>query len=111
MAHQVNGARGEVLLSIEGEEVVLAATMGGLAAVSTQLGCKSVHDLFTRLSGAEVAAATAAIPALTIKGDPEKVLAKLKLKHFPMIAEAFAKALAHHFEDDEGNDPAAKEVK
>lgn len=111
MAQEINGARGEVGLTIGGNDLVIAATMKGLAAVSTRLGCQSLSDLFLRLSGTEVAATMAAISLLTIKGDAGKAVDALTLKDFPACAEAFAKALAHHFEGDEGNEEAAEEKK
>ena len=111
MSVEVNGARGEVALKIADVHLVIAATMEGLSVLSTRLECKSLQDLFVRLSGTEVAATRVAIAVLTIKGDAEKALGKLKLKHFPAIAEAFSKALSHHFGDDEGNAEAAKTAK
>ena len=109
MALEVNGARGEVALKIDDVDLVIAATMEGLSVLSTRLECQSLQDLFVKLSGTELTTTMAAIPALTVKGDAAKALEKLRLKHFPAIAEAFSKALSHHFEgDDEGNEPAAK---
>ena len=106
---QVNGARGEVALMIGDVPLVIAATMQGLSTVSSHLECKSLADLFLRLSGTEIAATRAAIPALTIKGDATKALEVLNLSHFKAIAEAFSAALAHHFEDDDaGNEKAVK---
>ncbi|MDI7923405.1 hypothetical protein [Ferirhizobium litorale] len=110
MAHEVNGARGEVALRAGGEDLVIAATMHGLAAVSTQLECKSLADLFERLSGVEVGATLAAIQCLTVRGDKIKALGKIKLKDFKACAAAFNAALSHHFEGDEGNDQAAEEA-
>lgn len=104
MTAVINGARGEVALKIDDIELVLAATMEGLAAVSTRLECKSLADLFLRLSGTEVAAATAAISLLTVKGDAAAAIGKLKLKHFAAVSTALTDALAHHFEDDAGNE-------
>ncbi|MEI5682356.1 MULTISPECIES: hypothetical protein [unclassified Mesorhizobium] len=65
-------------------------------------------DLFQRLSGVEPAATAAAVELLAIKGDGKKAASKLKLKHFKECAEAINSALAHQFEDDEGNGDAAK---
>ncbi|TPM67459.1 hypothetical protein [Mesorhizobium sp. B2-2-1] len=110
MALEVNGARGEVALKVGGVDLVIAATMAGLAAVSTRLDCKSLADLFLRLSGVEVAATHAAIELLTIKGDWVAAQAKMKLKDFKACADAFAVALSHHFSDDEGNGDAAPVV-
>ena len=74
--YAVNEARGEARLVIDDVELVLAATMQGLASVSTRLQCKSLNDLFLRLSGVEAAATWAGIELLTIKGDVIKALGK-----------------------------------
>ncbi|MBC7148070.1 MAG: hypothetical protein H5U22_01720 [Rhizobium sp.] len=106
---EVNGARGEVELKIGDVELVIAATMQGLAAVSTRLECKSLADLFTRLSGVEVAATLAAVDLLTIRGDKAQALKKIKIKHFGACSAAITAALAHHLaEDDAGNEVAAE---
>lgn len=105
---EVNGARGEVALKIGDVDLVIAATMKGLAAVSTRLGCQSLADLFLRLSGTEVAATMAAISLLTVRGDMEAAVDQLKLKDYPACAEAFAKALSHHFDGEPKNGEAAK---
>lgn len=103
----VNGARGEVALWVGDVPLVIAATMEGLSTVSTRLDCKSLADLFLRLSGTEIAATRAAIAALTVNGDAKKALEALKIKHFPAIAVAFEEVLSHHFdEDDLGNGKA-----
>lgn len=108
MALEVNGSRGEVALSIGDADIVIAATLKGLSAVSTALNCKSLADLFLRLSSVEVAATEAGIRYLTVKGDANAAIANLKLKHFEAISEAFAQILSHHFKDAEGNASSAK---
>jgi len=107
---EVNGARGEVALWVGDVPLVIAATMSGLAAVSTRLECKSFQELFMRLSGVEAAAVLAGIELLTIKGDRLAAIQKLKLKHFKDCAAAFNTALAHHFDGDEGNAEAVDET-
>lgn len=104
----VNGARGEVALRVGGVDLVIAAEMERLAAVSTALECKSLSELFTRLSAVEVAAVTTALPLLTVRGDASAAAKKLKLKDFAACADAFNKALSHHFQADEGNGEAAE---
>lgn len=104
----VNEARGEVPLWIGKVPLVIAAEMGRLSAVSSRLQCKSLNDLFLRLSQVEVAAAMAGVELLAVKGDVEEAVDKLKLLHFPACAAAFGEALAHHFDGDEGNVEAAK---
>jgi hypothetical protein len=92
-------------------DLVIAATMEGLSAVSTRLECKSMASLFDRLANVEIAAVMAGIDLLTVRGDKKAALAALKLGHFPAVAGAFAQALSHHFGDDEGNAEAAEEMK
>ena len=104
----VNGARGEVALRIGDVDIVIAATMKGLAAVSTRLGSQSLSDLFVRLSGTEVAATMAAVSLLTVRGDAEKAVEALTLKDFPACSAAFGKALAHHFDGEQKNGEAAE---
>lgn len=111
MAEAVNAARGEVSLKIDDVELVLAATMHGLAAVSARLGCKSMTDLFVRLSAVEVSATIAAIELLAVRGDVKSALEKLNLRHFADCANAFEAALTAHLGGDEGNAPAAEAKK
>ena len=103
-AFEVNGARGEVPLRVGKIDLVIAATMDGLSTLSTDLDCKSLADLFIRLTGVEVAATKAAISHLAIKGDTAAAVAALQLKDFKACSIAFAEALAHHFKGDEGNE-------
>lgn len=108
---EVNGARGEVALWIGKVPLVIVAEMGGLAAVSSRLSCKSMSDLFLRLSGVEPAATVAALDLLTVRGDKVKAIGSLKLKHFGAVAKAISEALSHHFdEEDEGNGEAAQKA-
>lgn len=107
--YPVNEARGEVRLVVSDVELVLAATMQGLAALSSRLQCKSLNDLFLRLTGVEVGATWAGIELLTVKGKGDVVdaLEKLELKHFTACGNAFTAILAHHFDGEEGNGEAA----
>ncbi|POO54398.1 hypothetical protein CPJ18_02570 [Agrobacterium rosae] len=108
---EVNGARGEVELWVGNVPLVIAAEMGGLAAVSTRLSCKSMSDLFLRLSGVEPAATVAALDLLTVRGDKGKAIGSLKLKHFGAVAKAISDSLSHHFDVDEvGNDAAVEKA-
>lgn len=107
----VNGARGEVALRVGDVDLVIAAEMGRLAAVSTALECKSFLDLYQRLLGTEVAATLAALQHLTVRGDCARALQRLKLNDFPACKNAFAAALSHHVGDEgkagaEGEAPA-----
>lgn len=106
----VNEARGEAALWVGDVPLVVAATMQGLSAVSSRLQCKSLNDLFLRLSGTEVAATVAAIELLTVKGDALKAINGLKLKHFAACGAAFLSVLTDHFDGDEGNAEAVDET-
>ncbi|CAI2935017.1 hypothetical protein [Aminobacter niigataensis] len=105
---EVNGARGEVALWIGNVPLVLAAEMSRLAALSTRLECKSLEDLFLRLSGVELVATMAALSLLAVRGDSAAAIRALKLKHFNACAAAFAAALSHHFDGEPKNEDAAK---
>lgn len=107
---EVNGARGEVALWVADVPLVIAASMSGLAAVSTRLECRSFQELFMRLSGVEAAATLAGIELLSVKGDRLEAIQALKLKHFPACAAAFSEALSHHFDGEEGNGEAVEKA-
>lgn len=110
MAEPVNAARGEVALKIDDVDLVLAASMNGLAAVSTALQCKSLSDLWQRLAGVEVGATLAAIQFLTVRGDWAAAIQKIKLKHFADCSVAFNLLISAHL-DDAGNEEAVEEPK
>lgn len=104
----VDEARGEVSLWVGDVPLVLAAEMARLSALSSRLGCKSLGDLFVRLSDVEVAATLAGIEILTVKGEALEAITKLHLKHFNACKVAFITLLSHHFDgEDEGNAEAA----
>lgn len=102
-----NEARGEVRLFIDDVELIVAAELGSLSAISHRLQCKSLNDLFLRLSVVEVEATIAAVELLTVRGDVNAALEKLKLKHFASCSVAFIAALGHHFDGEQGNAEAA----
>ena len=108
MALEVNKERGEVALRIGDVDLVIAATMQGLAAVSTRLGCQSLQELFLRLTGTEVAASLAAVTLLTVRGDHQAALDRMSLQDYPALAKAFSEALTHHFDGEPGKAKAAK---
>lgn len=109
MSLPVNGARGEVALRVGTVDLVIAAEIGRLAAVSTALECKSFGDLYQRILGVEVAATVAAVEHLAVRGDGAKAARELTLHDFPACAVAFAAALGHHLKADEGKAGAAEE--
>jgi hypothetical protein len=103
----VNGARGEAALRIGSVDLVIAAEIGRLAAVSTALECKSFIDLYQRLLGVEIAATMAGIQHLTVRGNAAAAIAQMRLKDLPACKAAFAATLSHHLGDDEGKGGAA----
>lgn len=102
MPLDVNGARGEVALRVGSTDLVIAAEIGRLAAVSTALDCKSLSDLYQRLLNVEVAATIAGVRHLAIRGDAAKAAMELTLADFPACANAFGEALSHHLKVGEG---------
>ena len=108
----VNEARGEVPLWVGDVPLVIAAELGRLSALSARLQCKSLSDLYSRLSDVEVSATVAAIELLTVRGKPLEALSQLKIKHFGACRVAFLATLAHHLDEDEteGNEEAADQA-
>ncbi len=104
-----NAERGEVPLTIGGVEIVIAATMQGLAAVSSRCGCKSFQDLYALLYNVEVNAVLAGVEAMAVRGDVQAALKALTLRDFPAVRIAFIAALTHHVGlASGGKTPAAK---
>lgn len=96
MALPVNGERGEVALRIGTVDLVIAAEIGRLAALSTALQCRSLADLYERLFGVEVAAVVEGIRCLAIRGDSSAAIEMLTLADFPAAKTAFEAAVTHH---------------
>ena len=105
-AQEVNGARGEVALAVAGFDLVIAATMKGLASLSTELGCKSFGDLFERLAGGEIVAAQKAVRYLTVKGDGAAASEAMELSDMPAVVVAVNGALAHHLAPEKNGEAA-----
>ena len=107
-----NSERGEVPLTVGGVDLVIAATMEGLAKVSSKLGCTSFGELFGKLVNVEINAVIAGIEALTVRGDTGKAVNALTLKDLPACKTAFLASMMHHADGSgEGNVEAAGEVK
>lgn len=109
MSLPVNGARGEVALRVGTVDLVIAAEIGRLAAVSTAIECKSFGDLYQRILGVEVAATVAAVQHLAVRGDGARAAMELSLNDFPACAAAFSQALSYHLKADEGKAGAVEE--
>lgn len=104
-----NGERGEVALRIGAVDLVIAAEIGGLAALSTALRCKSLAELYELTLALEVNAVMAAIRCLTVRGDAEAAVAALTLADFPAAKAAFEAALLHHMQGRENTPPKRNE--
>lgn len=109
MMEHANGERGEVDLRVAGIDLVIAAELDRLAALSTRLGCPTLQNLYNRLIGAEVAATISAVEILAVRGDAQTARAKMTLADFPACKTAFMAALMHHLRDSEGKAGAAGE--
>jgi hypothetical protein len=95
MGLPVNGERGEVALRIGSTDLVIAATMGGLAALSTALECRSLVELYQRVFGSEPRAMVEVVRCLAVKGDAEAAVSDVCLGDFPAIRAAAEAALMH----------------
>lgn len=109
MSVAYNSERGEVPLTIGGVELVIAAEMGRLAALSTRLGAKTFMEMYSPLAGAEINAVMAGVELLTIKGDVGKALKEMTLSDLHKCVDAFVKVFTHHADKVPGNDEPASE--
>jgi hypothetical protein len=105
----VNGARGEVALRVGSVDLVVAAEIGRLAAVSTALECKSFSDLYQRILGVELAATLAAIRHLTVRGNADAAIKQLTIRDLAACRNAFAASLNHFLGDEGGKADAVDE--
>jgi hypothetical protein len=103
-----NAERGEVPLTVGGVELVIAAEMGRLAALSTRLACQGFMELYLKLAKAEINAVVAAVELLSIKGDVGKAIKEMTLADLPACTEAFMKTFTHHADKVSGNAEAVK---
>lgn len=103
-----NTERGEVPLTVGGVDIVIAAEMGRLAALSSRLGCQSFMELYMKLAGVEVGASIAAVELLAVSGDPTAAVKAMSIADLPACKDAFVAALLHHAEKAPGNVVAVK---
>lgn len=109
MSLQYNSERGEVPLVVGGVELVIAAEMARLAALSTRLGCQSFLELYSKLAGVELSATLAAIELLTVRGDTGAAAKAISIADLPACKDAFIAAMLHHSSGSkQGNGEAAK---
>lgn len=98
-----NPERGEVALDLDGEEFVLCAELGRVAAWTAETGIQSLFDLHLRLSTADPKVLFAGARALCISANAEKIGGVMRFAHFPKLQQALTKALLHGLEAPEGN--------
>jgi hypothetical protein len=106
MSLAYNSERGEVPLAVGGVELVIAAEMGRLAALSTRLGSQSFMDMYSKLASAEINAVLAGVELLAVKGDVGKALKEITLSDLHKCVEAFIKAFSHHADQVKNAEPA-----
>ncbi len=98
-----NPEAGEVSVSVGGQDLILVASIGGLARVSAHCQCKTLFELYERLIGSEPNAALAFIRNCTVAGDAEKALAAVGMKDLIGIGKSAGEAMAAHMDDASGN--------
>lgn len=106
-----NSERGEVPLTVGGVDLVIAATMGGLATVSSRLKCQSFSELYFKMKNVEINAVIVGVEALAVKGDIGAAMKALTLKDLPACKDAFLVALAHSAKVPGGKPQAARRRK
>lgn len=91
----VNGARGEVGLSIDGCERTLCLTLGALAEIESALGCSELKELDLRMRALSAQDLLVVLAAL-LRGGGESDLAA-RLGEVAVAPGAAAKAVARAF--------------
>lgn len=76
----VNGARGEVAVTLDGRDYKLCLTLGALAEMETSLGCVSLHDLEGRMKAVSAADLVAILTALLRGGGEMEAASQLSFK-------------------------------
>lgn len=103
-----NTARGEVALTVGGEDLIICATIGGLAQVSAAVKAETLHELYTKIGGGEPNACLAVLGSWTVAGNTAAAVENLKLPDLLKIGQAATAAMASHMDgDDDGGKPAA----
>jgi len=108
MPLKYNSERGEVPLTVGGVDLVIAAEMKGIAAVSNRMDCKSFAELFVKLVSGEPNAVIAGIECLSVQGDWGAAIKAMTIKDLGPCISAFKAAMLHHSETPTGKRRAVK---
>lgn len=98
-----NPVRGEVAVTIAGEQLVLRVSMEALCRFSAAIEAKTFADVWNRAVGAEPNAVFAGLRLFCVSGDVDKALRAIKFTDFARAGKAFGEALQIHAGDDPGN--------
>jgi K+-transporting ATPase A subunit len=109
MALPANEARGEIAVTVDGVDLVVAAEMERLAMLSSQIGCQSWTDMVSRISGAELSAIYAVLEICVVRGNVKAARKALTPRGAFALGGALTVAMTHWFDKDgEGkNAPSA----
>ena len=94
MSVMANGARGEAVVSLAGEERRVCLTLGALAEMETTLACAGVGALAERLRAPSAGDLTVVLGALLRGGGEAEAEAVASAAGFAEAAEAVARGLA-----------------
>ncbi len=73
----VNGARGEVALSVDGHQRKLCLTLGALAEIETTLGCAELKELDLRMRALSAKDLIVVLAALLRGGGEDQIAAEI----------------------------------
>lgn len=94
-----NEARGEVPVTVDGVDLVVAAEMEGLAQLSGRLNCLSLAELQQRVFAAELRAMYAVLECCVVRGDAAAARKAMRIKGALALAGAMQKAFLHHVDE------------
>lgn len=108
MATIANRERGEIPVRIGDEDLILAASLEGLARVSNEIGARSMRELYDRLVQSDPFAVSVALDCLVIKGDAEKAKDNWTMADMPSWIDAITQTLLMHVDKKKKQGKAPK---
>ncbi|MBA5779497.1 hypothetical protein H2509_20395 [Stappia sp. F7233] len=104
-----NEARGEVAVTVGGVDLILCATLGGLAGVSAATKSETFAQMFRKICGGEPNAIIAVVQSWTVEGDAVAALKAMKIPDMMKIASAAERCMDALMGDAAGNADAGAE--
>lgn len=93
-----NPERGEVALDLDGQEFVLCAELGRVAAWTNEIGIQNLLELQARIALADPKVLFVGARALCVSPNGKDIVRALHFRHFAKVQTALGQALLHGLE-------------